>query len=173
MGPAGDDTAWSTACRSAKGLGARSGPGARHAYAEPPPDRPREVGAFLTCPPLIGAFQDAGTALRVRHWLLAEMALGERPWPVPPLAIVGDLGELVGFTTSTLRWFATVSPGRLGSDAVLRPPCRLPGGGRRPPACFAERCRPRPHATTSRSHRGSRMSSSSGRYRPSGSRSRP
>ncbi len=84
---------------------------ARHAYPDPPRDRPRELAAFLAaCPPLAKGF----TAARrrgeppptVKQWFVAETAMGPSPWPVAPLHTVGDLQDLLGMSAATLLWFA-------------------------------------------------------------------
>ena len=57
------------------------------AYVRRPGDRPRELAAYIDLQlramrPVPGA-----PIPRVRRWLLAELAMGRRPWPVPALCL--------------------------------------------------------------------------------------
>jgi RNA-directed DNA polymerase len=72
---------------------------ARHAYPDPPRDRPRELAEFL-------AACAALRAVTVKRWYTAETAMGRSPWPVATLHTVGDLQDLLGFSPETLAWFA-------------------------------------------------------------------
>ena len=55
------------------------------AYHRPPSDRPRELAAFIALQLEGRRPHPAATPPRVRRWLLAELAMGRRPWPVPEL----------------------------------------------------------------------------------------
>jgi RNA-directed DNA polymerase len=76
------------------------------AYHHPPADRPRELARFIDLaleqrPPL-----DEPGPPRVRRWLVPEPAMGQRRWPVPDIASLGDLAGFLGVSDGELAWFA-------------------------------------------------------------------
>nr|MBA3299662.1 RNA-directed DNA polymerase [Thermoleophilaceae bacterium] len=76
------------------------------AYVRRPGDRPRELAAYIDLQlremrPVPGA-----PAPRVRRWLVAELAMGRRPWPVPEIPSVGALAEYLGLEVGRLDWLA-------------------------------------------------------------------
>ena len=76
------------------------------AYHRPPADRPRELAAFIALALERRPRTPDDEAPRVRRWLLAELAMGRRPWPVPELASVGALAEHLGAGDGHLAWLA-------------------------------------------------------------------
>lgn len=77
-------------------------------YARRPGDRPRELAAYVALElermhPAPGA-----AAPRARRWLLAELSMGRRPWPVPDLPSTGALAEYLGLGAGHLDWLADV-----------------------------------------------------------------
>ncbi|HLI02429.1 MAG TPA: reverse transcriptase family protein [Acidimicrobiales bacterium] len=82
-----------------------------HAYPEAPRDRPRALAAVVAASaPVERAVSRAARRgvppPPVRHWYLAATEMGATRWPVPPLDTVHDLQDLLGLTTSSLRWLA-------------------------------------------------------------------
>ena len=75
------------------------------AYHRPPADRPRELAAFIEAQ--LGRFPDDGRSPpRVRRWLLAELAMGRRRWPVPELSSLDDLAHRLDLDAGGLAWLA-------------------------------------------------------------------
>jgi retron-type reverse transcriptase len=77
------------------------------AYRDPPADRPRELGRFIERllkerPPDAG---DPGPP-RVRRYLIPELAMGRRRWPVPVIASVGALATFLDVSDGELAWLA-------------------------------------------------------------------
>ncbi len=91
------------------------------AYVRRPGDRPRELAAYIDLQlremrPVPGA-----PAPRVRRWLVAELAMGGRPWPVPGIASVGALAEYLGLEVGRLDWLADAKGlERTAADEKLR-----------------------------------------------------
>ncbi|MGI8945796.1 MAG: reverse transcriptase family protein [Thermoleophilaceae bacterium] len=76
------------------------------AYRFRPADRPRELAAFIALE-LRGMAGPSGTpAPRVRRWRPAELEMGRRRWPVPPLSDLGALAGHLGVGLGTLDWLA-------------------------------------------------------------------
>jgi hypothetical protein len=76
------------------------------AYHRPPADRPRELAAFVALELEHMRPTDAVEAPRVRRWLLAELAMGRRRWPVPELPSVDALASFLEVGHGRLAWLA-------------------------------------------------------------------
>ena len=78
------------------------------AYVQPPLDRPRELSAFIAVT-LEDATWAQGPALpRIRRWLIPELAMGRRRWPVPELTSLADLAAFLDLRDTELDWLADV-----------------------------------------------------------------
>ena len=78
------------------------------AYHRPPADRPRELAAFIALELERMPQPRAGEPPRVRRWLLAQLAMGRRRWPVPELSSVGALARYLRIRNGELEWLADV-----------------------------------------------------------------
>jgi RNA-directed DNA polymerase len=76
------------------------------AYQRPPADRPRELADYIALQ--LRQMRSAGPPPRVRRWLLAELAMVRRPWPVPQIASVGALASHLEVSDGHLAWLADV-----------------------------------------------------------------
>jgi len=76
------------------------------AYHRPPSDRPRELAAFIALQLEGRRPHPAATPPRVRRWLLAELAMGRRPWPVPELPSLAALASHLELEAGELDWLA-------------------------------------------------------------------
>ena len=88
----------------------------RHAYPDAPRDRPRELARFIAACPAMRSGD-----ISVKRWYVGETAMGRTPWPVTPLHSIGDLQDFLGFSTTSLAWFAdTKQLERTVADERLR-----------------------------------------------------
>jgi RNA-directed DNA polymerase len=76
------------------------------AYHRPPSDRPRELAAFIAVRLEARRESSRTKPPRVRRWLLAELAMGRTPWPVPPLASLAQLASHLDLSLGELDWLA-------------------------------------------------------------------
>ena len=91
------------------------------AYHRAPADRPRELAAFIALGLERRPQIPRAEPPRVRRWLLPELAMGRRPWPVPELASVAALARLLGVGDGHLAWLAdTRGLERTVADEKLR-----------------------------------------------------
>jgi len=91
------------------------------AYERRPADRPRELARYIALQLERVDADTAGPRPRVRRWLLAELAMVRRPWPVPELASVGAVANHLEVSDRHLAWLADVRGlERTGSDEKLR-----------------------------------------------------
>jgi RNA-directed DNA polymerase len=78
-------------------------------YHRPPDDRPRELARFIELAlERRRTPKDEERPPRAYRWLTPEPAMGRRPWPVPGVASVGALAELLGLNGGELAWMADV-----------------------------------------------------------------
>ncbi|MCP9490519.1 MAG: reverse transcriptase family protein [Solirubrobacteraceae bacterium MAG38_C4-C5] len=78
------------------------------AYHRRPADRPRELAGYIALRLERLDAATAGPAPRVRRWLVAELAMVRRPWPVPELASVGAVASHLEVSDRHLAWLADV-----------------------------------------------------------------
>jgi RNA-directed DNA polymerase len=79
------------------------------AHPHPPHDAPRELAALVEL--VLRAVPDRPEGPpehHVRRWWLSTGAMGRRPWPVPELATVADLGAYLDLDAGALAWLADV-----------------------------------------------------------------
>jgi len=76
------------------------------AYHRPPRDRPRELAAFIALALERWTPPAGGAPPRVRRWMVPELAMGRRRWPVPELHSVGALAEFLDVGVGDLDWLA-------------------------------------------------------------------
>ena len=92
------------------------------AYRRSPADRPRELAAFIAL--RLERMPDHprnDPAPRVRRWLLAELAMGRRRWPVPELPSLAALASHLALDAAELAWLAdTRGLERTVADQKLR-----------------------------------------------------
>lgn len=79
------------------------------AYPRPPSDRPRELSRLIDqllegLPPP----EDESELPRVQSWLIPTPQMGRRRWPVPEIASLGALAELLKLSDGDLAWLADV-----------------------------------------------------------------
>jgi hypothetical protein len=72
-------------------------------YHRPPLDRPRELAEVVD---VLLHERGVRAVPRVRRWYVFEPAMGRMPWPVPPLATLGDLAGFVELEAGRLQWLA-------------------------------------------------------------------
>ena len=77
-------------------------------YARAPADRPRELAAFIALQLETASWATPSGRPRVRRWLIPELAMGRRPWPVPELTSVAALARFLGLGLGQLDWLADV-----------------------------------------------------------------
>jgi RNA-directed DNA polymerase len=78
-------------------------------YHRPPADRPRELARFIELAlERRQTPKDEERPPRAHRWLTPERAMGRRPWPVPGVASVGALAELLGLNGGELAWLADI-----------------------------------------------------------------
>ena len=75
------------------------------AYHRPPADRPRELAAFIAFALERTPSPEYGRP-SVRRWLLPELAMARRRWPVPELSSVGALARHLDLGEGDLAWLA-------------------------------------------------------------------
>lgn len=78
------------------------------AYHRRPADRPRELARYIALQLERLGEGATGQAPRVRRWLLPELAMVRRPWPVPELASVGAVASHLEVSDGHLAWLADV-----------------------------------------------------------------
>jgi hypothetical protein len=76
------------------------------AYHRPPADRPRELAAFIAVQLELRPERRRTKPPRVRRWLVAELAMGRTPWPVPELPSLAELASHLGLSLAELDWLA-------------------------------------------------------------------
>ena len=79
------------------------------AYHRPPADRPRELSQFIArwlerWPEP----EEDQEPPRVRAWLIPTPQMGQRRWPVPEIASLGQLAEFMKVSDGELAWLADV-----------------------------------------------------------------
>jgi RNA-directed DNA polymerase len=102
------------------------------AYHRPPSDRPRELARFIALAlEQRSASEHEPESPRVRRWLVPQIAMGRRRWPVPELTSVGALAEFLELGHGELAWLAdtrglerTVTDERLRNYRYLALPRR-------------------------------------------------
>ncbi|MDQ6751805.1 MAG: reverse transcriptase family protein [Actinomycetota bacterium] len=89
-------------------------------YHRPPRDRPRELAGFIALTLESWPAPTGGALPRVRRWLLPELAMGRRRWPVPELDSVRAVADFLELSPGHLDWLAdarglerTVKAGKL------------------------------------------------------------
>ena len=77
-------------------------------YHRPPADRPRELAAFVALQLESAGWPAPQEPPRVRRWIIPELAMGRRPWPVPELSSVAALARFLDLDDGRLDWLADV-----------------------------------------------------------------
>jgi RNA-directed DNA polymerase len=91
------------------------------AYHRPPADRPRELAAFIAVRLEARRNDPRAKPPRVRRWLVAELAMGRSPWPVPELPSLAALARHLELELPELDWLAdTRGLERTAHDQRLR-----------------------------------------------------
>jgi RNA-directed DNA polymerase len=89
-------------------------------FPRPPRDRFRTLARFIASLPLLTDEQERKRPSVVRS-LVAELAMGEVRWDVPPIATTGDLARWLELSPGEGEWFADAHGlERLGRDERLR-----------------------------------------------------
>lgn len=91
-------------------------------YHRPPADRPRELQAFIRHQILeVTRRSRLRERFEIRHWSPVPTEMVRRPWPVPVLHTVGDLGALLDLDPGALMWLADARGlERFATDEPLR-----------------------------------------------------
>jgi hypothetical protein len=76
------------------------------AYHRPPADRPRELAAFIAIELELRPPGRITAPPRVLRWLVAELAMGRTPWPVPELPSLAALASHLEVGLAELDWLA-------------------------------------------------------------------
>jgi RNA-directed DNA polymerase len=89
-------------------------------FPRPPRDRFRTLERFIASRPLLTPQQQRDRPSVIRT-LVAELAMGEQRWDVPPLATTGELARWLELSSGESEWFADEHGlERLGRDERLR-----------------------------------------------------
>jgi RNA-directed DNA polymerase len=79
------------------------------AYHRPPADRPRELSQFIARSlESWSATEDDQEPPQVRAWLIPTPQMGQRRWPVPEIASLGQLAGFLKVSDGELAWLADV-----------------------------------------------------------------
>src|SRR5258706_5416490 len=90
-------------------------------FPEPPRDRIHTLARYVARDSRVAAACTSGEAPRVRRILDAPPAMGTSPWPIPPLATLGELGGWLGLAPTAPEWIADARGlDRLVRDEALR-----------------------------------------------------